>query len=103
MTSKEALGNILSIVNEKCLDKDFKFINIDTKEEVTLSDCVHAIVDELDILESLKPFFMKSIDILGYKYAFIDLCSSGLGKKAEDKLLKWLDWIDESRNKKETK
>lgn len=90
MTSEEALDNIIS--------------TMDYYEQGQIDDeSYHIVSRNLDILESLKPFFVKSTDILGNKYVYIDITSSALGRKKEKQLLEYLDWIDESRNKKENK
>ena len=65
MTSKEALGNI---INEQGQIDD---------------ETYHIVSRNLDILETLKPFFTKSIDILGNKYVYIDITSSALGREKE--------------------
>ena len=70
MTSEEALDNIIS--------------TMDYYEQGQIDDeAYHIVSRNLDILESLKHFFVKSTDILGNKYVYIDITSSALGREKE--------------------
>ena len=79
MKSKDCLDLLMS--NQKKVKGGFEFINLKTKERVTIEDCYEIIIKDLEVLEILKsmltvekgstwyyldtkhPFFEKQEDI----------------------------------------
>lgn len=68
MTSKEAL--YLLMANQKKVRDDFRFIDLNTHEKVSIEDCYDIVIKDLEILEILK-------DVFNYKSVqkFIDSMS----------------------------
>lgn len=52
MTSKDCLDLLMS--NQKKVKNGFEFINLKTKERVTIEDCYEIIKNDLEILKILK-------------------------------------------------
>ena len=52
MTSKEAL--YLLITNQKKVKDDFKFIDLNTHEKVSIEDCYDIVMKDLERLEKLE-------------------------------------------------
>ena len=60
MTSKDAL--YLLMTNQKKVRDDFKFINLNTHEEVSIEECYDIIIKDLEVLDIFKRVFnYKSI------------------------------------------
>ena len=60
MTSKEAL--YLLMTNQKKVRDDFKFIDLNTHEKVSIEECYDIVIKDLEVLEIFKRVFnYKSI------------------------------------------
>ena len=60
MTSKEAL--YLLMTNQKKVRDDFKFIDLNTHEKVSIEECYDIIIKDLEVLDIFKRVFnYKSI------------------------------------------
>ena len=60
MTSKDAL--YLLMTNQKKVRDDFKFIDLNTHEKVSIEECYDIVIKDLEVLEILKNVFnYKSI------------------------------------------
>ena len=65
MTSKEAL--YLLMTNQKKVRDDFKFIDLNTYEKVSIEECYDVIMKDLEVLEIIKKWsFIKA----NYKEGF---------------------------------
>ena len=60
MTSKEAL--YLLMTNQKKVRDDFKFIDLNTHEKVSIEDCYDIIMKDLELLEILKKHYDKDFN-----------------------------------------
>ena len=75
MTSKEAL--YLLMTNQKKVRDDFKFIDLNTHEKVSIEDCYDIIMKDLELLEKLekvietlkKSFLLSVGELCGVYYA----------------------------------
>ena len=75
MTSKEAL--YLLMTNQKKVRDDFKFIDLNTHEKVSIEDCYDIIMKDLELLEKLekiietlrKSFLLSVGELRGVYYA----------------------------------
>lgn len=54
MTSKEAF--YLLMTNQKKVRDGFKFIDLNTHEEVSIEDCYNIVIKDLELLEMLKKY-----------------------------------------------
>ena len=52
MTSKEAL--YLLMTNQKKVRDDFKFIDLNTHEKVSIKECYDIVIKDLEVLEQLE-------------------------------------------------
>ena len=60
MTSKDAL--YLLMVNQKKVRDDFKFIDLNTHEKVSIEECYNIVIKDLEVLDIFKRVFnYKSI------------------------------------------
>ena len=62
MTSKEAL--YLLMTNQKKVRDDFRFIDLNTHEKVSIEECYDTVIKDLEVLEILKK---KNINIRALK------------------------------------
>ena len=60
MTSKEAL--YLLMTNQKNVRDDFKFIDLNTHEKVSIEECYDAVIKDLEMLEILKKHYDKDFN-----------------------------------------
>ena len=60
MTSKEAL--YLLMTNQKKVRDDFKFIDLNTHEKVSIEECYDIIIKDLEMLEILKKHYTKDFE-----------------------------------------
>ena len=60
MTSKEAL--YLLMTNQKKVRDDFKFVDLNTHEKVSIDDCYDIIIKDLEMLEILKKHYTKDFN-----------------------------------------
>ena len=60
MTSKEAL--YLLMTNQKKVRDDFKFIDLNTHEKVSIEECYDIIIKDLELLEILKKHYDKDFN-----------------------------------------
>ena len=75
MTSKEAL--YLLMTNQKKVKDDFKFIDLNTHEKVSVEECYDLVIKDLErleklekIIETLKKSFLLSVgELCGVYYA----------------------------------
>ena len=82
MTSKDAL--YLLMTNQKKVRDDFKFIDLNTHEKVSIEECYDIVIKDLEILEIFKRVFnYKSIQ------KFIDSMS-------KEEWLKIKEWYNDS-------
>ena len=75
MTSKEAL--YLLMTNQKKVRDDFKFVNLNTHEKVSIEECYDIVIKDLErleklekIIETLRKSFLLSVgELRGVYYA----------------------------------
>ena len=60
MNSKEAL--YLLMTNQKKVRDDFKFIDLNTHEKVSIEDCYDIVKKDLEMLEILKKHYTKDFN-----------------------------------------
>ena len=60
MTSKEAL--YLLMMNQKKVRDDFKFIDLNTHEKVSIEECYDIVIKDLELLEILKKHYDKDFN-----------------------------------------
>ena len=60
MTSKEAL--YLLIANQKKVRDDFKFVDLNTHEKVSIEECYDIVKKDLEMLEILKKHYTKDFN-----------------------------------------
>ena len=60
MTSKEAL--YLLMTNQKNVRDDFKFIDLNTHEKVSIKECYDIVKKDLEMLEILKKHYTKDFE-----------------------------------------
>ena len=60
MTSKEAL--YLLMTNQKKVRDDFKFIDLNTHEKVSIEECYDIVKKDLEMLEILKKHYTKDFE-----------------------------------------
>ena len=93
MTSKEAL--YLLMTNQKKVRDDFKFIDLNTHEKVSIEDCYDIIMKDLELLEklekvieTLKKSFLLSVGELRGIYFTLAYDNNYVMTKEEYDLLK---------------
>lgn len=80
MTSKDCLD--LLMYNQKKVKNGFEFVNLKTKERLTIDDCYEIIERDLEVLEILKGVFnYKSVQ------KFLESLTS-------DQFFKIKDWLE---------
>ena len=60
MTSKDAL--YLLMTNQKKVRDDFKFVDLNTHEKVSIEECYDIIMKDLEMLEILKKHYTKDFN-----------------------------------------
>ena len=60
MTSTEAL--YLLMTNQKNVRDDFKFVNLNTHEKVSIEECYDIVKKDLEMLEILKKHYTKDFE-----------------------------------------
>ena len=60
MTSKDAL--YLLMTNQKKVRDDFKFIDLNTHEKVSIEECYDIVKKDLEMLEILKKHYTKDFE-----------------------------------------
>ena len=60
MTSKDAL--YLLMTNQKKVKDDFKFIDLNTHEKVSIEECYDIVIKDLEMLEILKKHYTKDFN-----------------------------------------
>ena len=60
MTSEEAL--YLLMANQKKVRDDFKFIDLNTHEKVSIEECYDIVKKDLEMLEILKKHYTKDFE-----------------------------------------
>ena len=60
MTSKDAL--YLLMTNQKNVRDDFKFIDLNTHEKVSIEECYDIVKKDLEMLEILKKHYTKDFN-----------------------------------------
>ena len=60
MNSKEAL--YLLMTNQKNVRDDFKFIDLNTHEKVSIEECYDIVKKDLEMLEILKKHYTKDFE-----------------------------------------
>ena len=60
MTSKEAL--YLLMTNQKKVRDDFKFVDLNTHEKVSIEECYDIVKKDLEMLEILKKHYNKDFN-----------------------------------------
>ena len=93
MTSEEAL--YLLMANQKKVRDDFKFVDLNTHEEVSIEDCYDIIMKDLELLEklekiieTLKKSFLLSVRELHGIYYVLAYDNNYVMTKEEYSLLK---------------
>ena len=100
MTSNEAL--YLLMTNQKKVRDDFKFIDLNTHEKVSIEECYDIIIKDLEILECFKKIDKKELNDFienQIKYAlnensWLSACNCDLEKeKPTEYLIKIKEWL----------
>ena len=93
MTSKEAL--YLLMTNQKKVRDDFKFIDLNTHEKVSIKECYNIVIKDLErleklekIIETLKKSFLLSVGELRGIYYVLAYDNNYVMTKEEYSLLK---------------
>ena len=60
MTSKDAL--YLLMTNQKKVRDDFKFVDLNTHEKVSIEECYDIVMKDLELLEILKKHYNKDFN-----------------------------------------
>ena len=60
MTSKDAL--YLLMTNQKKVRDDFKFVDLNTHEKVSIEECYDIVIKDLEMLEILKKHYTKDFN-----------------------------------------
>ena len=100
MTSKDAL--YLLMANQKKVRDDFKFIDLNTHEKVSIEECYDIIIKDLEILECFKKIDKKELNDFienQIKYAlnensWLSACNCDLEKEEPTEyLIKIKEWL----------
>ena len=83
MTSKEAL--YLLMTNQKKVRDDFRFIDLNTHEKVSIEECYDTVIKDLEVLEILKKY--------SYSHDNFTLFTA-LECMKFDELVKVKDWLE---------
>ena len=102
MTSKEAL--YLLMTNQKKVRDDFKFIDLNTYEKVSIEECYDIVIKDLEILEcfkkidkkELKDFIETEIKYTLNKNSWLSACNCDLEKEEPTQdLIKIKEWLED--------
>ena len=100
MTSKDAL--YLLMTNQKKVRDDFKFIDLNTHEKVSIEECYGIVMKDLEVLECFKKIDKKELNDFienQIKYAlnensWLSACNCDLEKeKPTEYLIKIKEWL----------
>ena len=100
MTSKDAL--YLLMANQKKVRDDFKFIDLNTHEKVSIEECYGIVMKDLEVLECFKKIDKKELNDFienQIKYAlnensWLSACNCDLEKeKPTEYLIKIKEWL----------
>ena len=80
MTSKEAL--YLLMTNQKKVRDDFKFIDLNTHEKVSIEECYDIVIKDLEVLDIFKRVF---------NYKSIQKFIEDMSKEEWIKIKEWLE------------
>ena len=80
MTSKEAL--YLLMTNQKKVRDDFKFIDLNTHEKVSIKECYNIVIKDLEVLDIFKRVF---------NYKSIQKFIEDMSKEEWIKIKEWLE------------
>lgn len=83
MTSKEALD--LLMTNQKKVRDDFRFIDLNTHEKVSIEECYDIVIKDLEVLEILKNYSYSPDNFTLF---------TALGSMNFDELVKVKDWLE---------
>ena len=86
MTSKEAL--YLLMTNQKKVRDNFRFIDLNTHEKVSIEECYDTVIKDLEVLEILKNYSYSHDNFT----LFIALESMKF-----DELVKVKDWLENEK------
>ena len=87
MGSKDYLDLLMS--NQKKVKDGFKFVNLKTKEQVSIEDCYETIKKDLELLEILKKHYDKNSQTMSLD-RFISFIIYN-NDKNYNKVKEWLD------------
>ena len=89
MTSKEAL--YLLMTNQKNVRDDFRFIDLNTGEKVSIEECYDIVIKDLEVLEILKKYAVRIFDYPeGGDYFCLEL-HRFISEKEGAKFKEWLE------------
>ena len=94
MTSKEAL--YLLMTNQKKVRDDFKFIDLNTYEKVSIEECYDVIMKDLEVLDIIKrSIYSKEIHkyVMNEKLKGQKFMSIGLSIRGDDDINKIKEWL----------
>ena len=106
MTSKDAL--YLLMANQKKVRDDFKFIDLNTHEKVSIEECYGIVMKDLEVLECFKKIDKKELNDFienQIKYAlnensWLSACNCDLEKEEPTQdLIKIKEWLENENNK----
>ena len=89
MTSKEAL--YLLMTNQKNVRDDFRFIDLNTHEKVSIEECYNLIIKDLEILEIIKKYAVRIFDYPEDGDYFYLKLHRFIREKEGAKFKKWLE------------
>ena len=101
MNSEEAL--YLLMTNQKKVRDDFKFVDLNTHEKVSIEECYDIVIKDLEILECFKKIDKKELNDFienQIKYAlnensWLSACNCDLEKEEPTQhLIKIKEWLD---------
>ena len=106
MNSEEAL--YLLMANQKKVRDDFKFIDLNTHEKVSIEECYGIVMKDLEVLECFKKIDKKELNDFienQIKYAlnensWLSACNCDLEKEEPTQdLIKIKEWLENENNK----
>ena len=98
MTSKEAL--YLLMTNQKKVRDDFKFIDLNTHEKVSIEECYDIVIKDLEVLDIIKrSIYSKEIHkyVLNEKFKGQKFMSIGLSIRGDDDINKIKEWLEDDK------
>ena len=96
MNSEEAL--YLLMTNQKKVRDDFRFIDLNTHEKVSIEECYDIVIKDLDVLNIIKrSIYSKEIHkyVMNEKLKGQKFMSIGLSIRGDDNIDKIKEWLDE--------